>query len=327
MTSPHPPFSPVAISTEAFAPQQRLAKWRDIYGDNIAKVDIETIGDDPFHASVKFQALPGVALVSGARSAAHYRITRQHLIGARDGFGISVLLSGASTTRQLGRENVLSPGGAVIISGTDPSVSTMHRLGRFLTIVLPRPKLSGLVQDLDSAYARQIPAQNAALQLLIRYVSTLHQGGPPDNAALAQAVASHLIDLAALAVGTGVDVAHEVLQRGVAAARLQTIKTDIRNGLGDHALSPAVVAARHGVTPRYVHKLFERDGTSFSEFVLARRLERALEMLKDPHFAGHTISAIAFDCGFSDLSYFNRTFRRVYGGTPSDIRNAAFRAR
>jgi AraC-like DNA-binding protein len=35
----------------------------------------------------------------------------------------------------------------------------------------------------------------------------------------------------------------------------------------------------------------------------------------------HSITAIAFDAGFGDLSYFNRTFRRRYGATPSDIRN------
>ncbi|MGX4803629.1 AraC family transcriptional regulator [Bradyrhizobium guangdongense] len=327
MTSPNSPFSPVAISTEAFAPQQRLTKWREIYGHNIAKVDIETIGDDPFHASVKFQGLPGIELVSGSRSAAHYRIERQHLIGARDGFGLSVLLSGGATTRQLGRENVLSPGTAVVISGTDPSVNTMHNLGKFLTIVLPRPRLSGLVKDLDSAYARQIPAENAALRLLIRYVDTLHQDVAFTDAAFAQVVANHIIDLSALAIGAGEDVAYEARHGGVAAARLQAIKTDIRSNLGDHALSPAKIAAQHGLTPRYLHKLFEREGMSFSEFVLARRLERALEMLKDPHFAGYTVSTIAFDCGFSDLSYFNRTFRRAYGATPTDIRAATFRMR
>jgi AraC-like DNA-binding protein len=50
-------------------------------------------------------------------------------------------------------------------------------------------------------------------------------------------------------------------------------------------------------------------------------------MLKDPHFAGHTISTIAFDSGFSELSYFNRTFRRAFRTTPTDIRAAAFRVR
>jgi AraC-like DNA-binding protein len=77
------------------------------------------------------------------------------------------------------------------------------------------------------------------------------------------------------------------------------------------------------VTPRYVRKLFESEGTSFSEFVLGQRLARVRSMLEDPRHLGRTISAIAFECGFSDLSYFNRTFRRRYGSTPSDVREQA----
>jgi AraC-like DNA-binding protein len=46
---------------------------------------------------------------------------------------------------------------------------------------------------------------------------------------------------------------------------------------------------------------------------------RAHRMLVDERFAG-PISAIAFDSGFSDLSHFNRTFRRRSGMTPSEVR-------
>lgn len=300
--------------------------WREIYGRNITNVDIEAIGDAPFHASVTFQGLPGVGLAAGSRSPAHYHINRQHLAGVGDGFGLSVLMSGAATTRQLGREIICRPGTASIISGTDPSVSTMHSFGSFITIVLPRPQVSAVVRDLDSAFARQLPAENGALQLLIRYVQTLHENGPLD-AALAKAAADHVIDLAALAIGANADAAHEARQRGVAAARLQAIKADIREQLGAGDLSAATIALRHGVTPRYVQKLFERDGTTFSEFLLARRIERAMQMLRDPAFASHTISTIAFECGFRDLSYFNRTFRRACDATPSDIRHAALRFR
>jgi AraC-like DNA-binding protein len=36
---------------------------------------------------------------------------------------------------------------------------------------------------------------------------------------------------------------------------------------------------------------------------------------------------VAYEAGFGDLSYFNRTFRRRYGATPSDVREAARRAK
>lgn len=46
----------------------------------------------------------------------------------------------------------------------------------------------------------------------------------------------------------------------------------------------------------------------------------AHRMLRDPLLASRRISTIAFDIGFSDLSYFNRTFRRAFGVTPSHPR-------
>jgi AraC-like DNA-binding protein len=75
------------------------------------------------------------------------------------------------------------------------------------------------------------------------------------------------------------------------------------------------------VTPRYLHRLFEREGLTYTQFVLRHRLNRAYRMLRDRRLAMLTVSAIAYQAGFGDLSYFNRTFRRRYGCTPSAVRN------
>lgn len=136
-------------------------------------------------------------------------------------------------------------------------------------------------------------------------------------------VATHLHDLAALAIGATRDAAAVANGRGVQAARLRTIKAAIVENLADRQLSIDTVAARHGVSPRYLSRLFESSATTFSEFVLAQRLNRAHRMLIAPAFFGRTISSIAFEAGFGDLSYFNRTFRRVYDATPSEVREAA----
>ena len=85
----------------------------------------------------------------------------------------------------------------------------------------------------------------------------------------------------------------------------------------------ATVAAKHRVSRRYLQLLFEEDGTTFTDFVLAQRLARAYRMLSDPRYAGQQIAALAYDAGFNDPSYFVRCFRRQYGLTPSDVRSAA----
>ena len=72
--------------------------------------------------------------------------------------------------------------------------------------------------------------------------------------------------------------------------------------------------------------MLAENGTTFTDFVLCGRLARAHRMLVDPRYADHSISAVAYEAGFSDLSYFNRTFRRRYGATPSGIRQGARQA-
>ena len=111
--------------------------------------------------------------------------------------------------------------------------------------------------------------------------------------------------------------------RGVRAARLRAIKADVVESIANGGLSADRIAARHRLSERYIRKLFETEGTSLSDFVLSQRLLRAHRMLTDPRLAGHTITEIAFEAGFNDLSYFNRAFRRRYEFTPSEIRASA----
>ena len=92
------------------------------------------------------------------------------------------------------------------------------------------------------------------------------------------------------------------------AARLQAIKADVSRNAGDIDLTIAAVAMRHGVTPRYIHKLFETEEVTFSEFVLTRRLAVAHRLLSDRRLAHRSITSIASDAGFADLSYFDRAF-------------------
>lgn len=85
-------------------------------------------------------------------------------------------------------------------------------------------------------------------------------------------------------------------------------------------LSARTVASHFGISPRYVHKLFERFGPSFSQFVRERRLDCSMTSLRDPRKLHATISDIAYESGFSDLSNFNRRFKQHFGMTPREAR-------
>jgi AraC-like DNA-binding protein len=117
----------------------------------------------------------------------------------------------------------------------------------------------------------------------------------------------------ALVIGASREGAEIAAQRSLKAARLQAIKAELAK---DRDLSIHEIAQDQAVSPRYVQKLFEESGTTFTEFVLALRLEAARAMLVSPRFAHWTVAAISQEAGFGDLSYFNRRFKARYDQTP-----------
>ncbi len=309
------------ISTDAFPEDKRLAMWREIYGRGIARVDIEPIGDGPFQADVTFNLLPNVAIAAGSRSPAHYRVTPELLKQGRDIVALSILRSGQASATQFGKELISGVGSASVLAATGPSVSTLHTHGSFITLALERPAVAELAPDFTAAYGNSIPSSSPALRLLIKYLDTVLAADELANPDLARSAAAHILDLASLALGARGDRA-ELALGGVKAARLRTIKSDILAIIGRNDLSSEMLAGRHGISSRYIRKLFEEDGTSFTVFILTERLARVRRMLQDQRYAHLTIAQLAHSNGFNDISYFNRAFRRQFGATPSDIREA-----
>jgi AraC-like DNA-binding protein len=89
-------------------------------------------------------------------------------------------------------------------------------------------------------------------------------------------------------------------------------------------LSAEFIAGRLGMSARSLQRLFEREGLTFSGFVTGERLARAHNVLGEDD--SRSIAEIAMDCGFGDISYFNRKFRARYHAAPSDVRNGELRS-
>lgn len=103
------------------------------------------------------------------------------------------------------------------------------------------------------------------------------------------------------------------------AARLAAIRRDVAINFHNQGLSVRDIAIRHGVSVRYVQVLFEREGMTFTEYLQNTRLEFACRRLIDAHGSVRILD-IAVEAGFTDLSTFNRLFRKRYGETPSSLR-------
>jgi AraC-like DNA-binding protein len=289
---------------------------------------LEPLPDCPVRADITKWALPGLGVLSG-RLCGLRQVARARgsVSSGEDDLLLGVNLSGCSTAHQGGRELKLQDGDAVLATrGLTGFTITRPTPVRFIGFRVLRDAIAPLVGRLDEAPIRVVPHGTETLNLLVNYAGAIADKQPPQTPELQRLVVTHIHDLIAATVGATRDGWAIAEGSGIRAARLRAIMADITANLYDCDLTVAAVARRQRLTPRYVHKLFEGEGLTFSAFVLCRRLSRAHRLLSDPRLGDRTIGSVAFDVGFGDLSYFNRIFRRRYDATPSEIRQSVGRS-
>jgi AraC-like DNA-binding protein len=314
----------VRFSTADLPENMRFATWREQYGHGVHGADIKPDDHASFEATVASRALPGLQLVSVRFTAARLLRTREMTGDGNDDLYLFVNQTGEITVSARGRDVTLGENDAVLISSGETIMFDRRTLGEAITTRIPYSMLSLMVVDVDDAVMHRIPSNTAALKLLTGYANALlDEDHAMTTPAHRHRVATHVHDLAALTLGATLEAADVATNRGVAAARLRAAKIYTIENISSREISVGGVALHLGVTQRYLQRLFELDGTTFSAFLLGQRLARAHRMLCEPQSVQRPVSTIAYDAGFGDLSYFNRCFRRLYGATPKDIREAA----
>lgn len=90
------------------------------------------------------------------------------------------------------------------------------------------------------------------------------------------------------------------------------------------AISAQGIAETLGVSLRQLQRAFAITGTTPTEYLLKKRIEKACQLLKERELQHDQVlvSSIAYDCGFNDVSYFNRQFRRLFGCAPGQFATA-----
>jgi AraC-like DNA-binding protein len=301
------------FSSENLPPQHRRDAIRGLRERGM--LPLEPL-EETASASIVKRFLRGASILTGTLSG-----LRQDGTLAGDDLFFGVNVKGRSVVIQKEREIEFGDGDGILLSCAEAPFSIVRpTAAEFIGIRAPRTAIAPLIHGFDD-HMRHIAGTKALLALLTSYVKAIPEilAETPDSSAV---VTKHLYDLIALGVEARRD-ANVSLDGSVRAARLSAIKTDIATNLNDGSLTLAAIAKRHRVTSRYIHKLFAAEGTTFTHYILRKRLDHAYRLLRDHRHASRSVISIAYEAGFNDLSYFNRTFRRHFGATPSDIRNEA----
>ena len=288
----------------------------------IGSVEFKASDNLPFEAEIEAMAVGSLVFgqMAGTIKQSN-RLARNVADDSHDGYLLFVnrgdtMLAGT----QVGRDLNIGAGQAALVSASEPLKMIGGDKNLWSNVVIPREVLAATFKQADDNLAFRIDAENEALGLLKRYCQLIEAGPPVIAPDLIAHVSETIVDLIGLAAGAKGEAAEIAGLRGLRAARLQAILAKIRDGFTDPEISARTVAMSLRLSVRYVHELLEETGFSFAEHVLELRLQQTRRILSNRTNDKLLVSEVAYSCGFTSLSYFNRAFRHRFGCTPGSTR-------
>ena len=308
----------VVFDTAAVAPEERFEGWKEASERCFFPMSIRPSSLAPFAGRMVGNALPSID-VSRVVATPNDCLRTPATIAACDPehLQLHVLRRGRCEVTQDDRRDILTAGAMTMLDSSRPWGLRAVQPFELLVLAVPKALLRPFGDALSRATARTIGGDTGLGSLVVPF---------------AVGLADRLEDGS---IGAGRDELGETLigllralaldgpgerRAAPAAPLLAQVKAHIERNLGDPALGPTTIAAAHFTSPRNLHRLFQAEGCTVSEWIRRARLERCRRDLADPALAGETVLTIATRWGMPDAAHFSRLFRGAYGCSPREFR-------
>lgn len=315
--SPEPPVT-FTNAYRGAASGARYEQWREEICRGVCNMDIDPGDGELLDMRVRIANLAPALIATAAGSPAKIGRSPQDLGDGEDAF--TFVCHARRPMPFLHGDRVLEIDRSSFMLGELAQSSKGVLREEFTAIVIDRKTLLGVSPRAENLLYRPQHINQELSDTIGRYAAMASETAPHIDAHGRVLMGQHLVDLVSLALGMRPDDAELARHRGQSQARLALMKADILASLDRPDLSIEMIAYRYGLGARQAQRLFEEDGTTFTAFLLERRLLLARKLLMDPKNRLRKVIDIAHSAGFSDLSYFNRAFRRRFGMTPSEAR-------
>jgi AraC-like DNA-binding protein len=301
-------------------PSERVDAFVDVICDSIVPYGHPAgialaAGDEVRTANVGALRVMNLIWARGAASRASQQLRRSDPALCK----IDVSLSGRFAVDQSGRQAALDAG-----SFTFVDLSRTHRVAaqrcQLAAVMFPRALLPLRDKDINEltglTFDQTQPGVGLVTSVVREMAGDLGAYEGPAGARLGGAI----LDLISATLAGRLDRGDALPAESRRRTLILRIRKFIEDNLGDPELEPGLVAARHHISRRHLHKIFEDQGTTVARLIRSRRLERCRHDLLDPTRSAAPVGAVAARWGFRDPAYFNRIFRAEFGSPPGEYR-------
>ena len=304
------------FSTSAVPAARRLAFWNETVNGVFDSLAVDA-RNEAFGARMACRRIKDLEVAMVESSAATVRHLRRGDAADRSRAMIKIHLQdmGASVNSQFGQDTTLRDGEFTLCDGAHPYSIDFAGSNRMLVLRFPADRLDSRVGGFGRFAGCRLGrgARSAMFVSFFRNVWATAEAAQDEL--WSDTVSGVMIDLLALALQDPGEEAPSSLN----PEWRRRLCAYIEEHLHEPELKTSTIAEAFGVTARYVQMVFAAMATTVSAHILDRRLERAAERLSRG-MRDISISAVAFDLGFQDLSHFSRSFRARYGVSAKQYR-------
>ncbi len=302
--------------TDRHEPRQRYDYWHSLVEQSYASCDGRAADRLQFSGALRSTRCGDAELTEVASSPIAYNRSHRHVrTSGTDDYFVAVVLEGEQRYLQNDRSASLRPGSVLLYDSGRPYDFDIARSYRSVLLRLPRPmvesrfhqggELGGLMLD------RARPQAALIGSLLQNMLATAEEADLP------MSFVSPVLDVIAGAFALGSD---SLVIKGRSAPPLDRIKHYLRQRVADDGLTVGQICTDQNLSVRSLNRLFAAEGTTPMTWLRNFRLAEAHSMLAEGRC--RSVTEAAFSCGFNDLSYFGRCFRKRYGFSPKDAMKA-----
>ncbi|MFE4861207.1 helix-turn-helix domain-containing protein [Streptomyces sp. NPDC056670] len=312
-------MSPV-LTTASVPDQDQFGYWGAAMSKSLMPVSTTRRADGPFSGQISTDRLGFLQLCTVEAEAHRVDRARTHIARSTEEFVVlAVQTAGTAILFQADRQATASQGDLLVYDAGRPYFLDYPETFSNHSIQIPRRALGVPDEDLHRVTGTVIDRSAGCGAVLTPFLTTLMTSASSYPAALAHGIASSTADLFATLVDEQIRTA-VTGREPLCGFLLPRIRDHIDRNLGDPALGPEAIAKEHHISVRYLHRLFEAEGTTVSRLIQRRRLEMCARELTRGDGAGPPVSSVAQRWGFVSPSHFSRAFRKTYGITPRQWR-------
>lgn len=312
--TPHAVFS-----VEEVKPNERYDLWKDSIScifEVDAKKDVRH--NKNFSACIDANMFGSVMLAT--TSTAQQSWDRNPLTIAQDGMDhimIQLYDSGNLYCERNGKTSQMPENGLMVF---DLAQEVKCKTDNFsnMSLIIPRNMLNDSLKDIDDQHLRELTANEPMVQLLRDHMLSLKRLSSSMSLKQSVQISPATVSLAAACLNAS-ESQTENSSFGVSVALLMNARRYIEANLTTSTLSSDEIAKAVHVSRSRLYNLFKPYNGIFS-YIRERRLHLALKQLTDKKHQKYNIVDIAFNCGFTNSSYFTRAFKERFGMTPKDAR-------